>query len=545
MARCPGCMTDNVTDFPCKHCGWSERDRESALHLVPGTVLKGRYYIGRAIGQGGFGITYLGYDNVLNVKIAVKEYFPLSLVTRSTDTMQLSFAGTDAASDFEYGLEKFLEEARILASFSSSPNVVATKDFFKENGLAYMVMEYLDGLDLKRYLDKQGGAMPWDQAQNIIMHVIDALKDVHSEGLLHRDISPDNIFITSKGLVKILDFGAARFAFGMQNKSLSVVLKPGYAPVEQYRTKGNQGPWTDVYSLGATLYKCVTGVLPPESLGRMESDELKSPRELGIEVSGDFDRSVMKALSVKAKDRFQSVQDFQSSLLGRPLASKSEQKPAMQPMNGTTVRIHESQPQYAQSKSPAAKEGTPLIAVCVIVLLCAAGALGWFMIKKDTPVGGEGVSVASNQNTAARNTEPKENPPVLELEPEPEPAKPDAGEIFKEAKSYRQRGDHKRAIELYEEAAALGHADAMSDLGFMYESGEGVRKDFNAAVQWYEKAAVSGSDPAKLQLARIYYYGVNGVAKDHKKAAELLLSLPDKGGRPGQAMLENIGKTPK
>jgi hypothetical protein len=403
-----------------------------------------------------------------------------------------------------------------------------------------MVMEYLDGLDLKHHLDRLGGTIQWDQAQNIIMHVIDALKDVHAEGLLHRDISPDNIFITSKGLVKILDFGAARFAFGMQNKSLSVVLKPGYAPVEQYQTKGNQGPWTDVYSLGATLYKCVTGVLPPESLDRMESDELKSPLELGVAVSADFDRSVMKALSVKAKDRFQSVQDFQSSLLGKPLTAKAEQKPTIQPMNGATVRIREPQPQYAQPKSQADKKGTPLIAACVILLLCVAGALGLFMVKGSAPPSGEHVLPAvSNQNTEAA-----EEAPIVELDPtpEPEPAKPDAGEIFEDAKSYRQSGDHKRAVELYEEAAALGHADAMSDLGFMYESGEGVNRDFAAAAQWYEKAAAAGSEPAKLQLARIYYYGANGVAKDHKKAAELLLSLPGKGGEPGRAMLENIGR---
>ena len=251
----------------CPKCGCDLNVKnESSLHLVPGTVLKGRYVVGKALGQGGFGITYIAWDDVFNRVVAVKEYLPLSIATRNTDSLSVTCASENLKEDYEYGLRKFLDEARILAMFTEMPNIVNVHDFFRANGTAYMVMEYIEGITFKEYLERSGGRIPWKQAEGVLSFVADALKEVHSRGLLHRDISPDNIYITESKQIKLLDFGAARIALGAQNKSFSIVLKHGYAPIEQYKSKGNQGPWTDIYALAATYYKSVTGRLPPESL---------------------------------------------------------------------------------------------------------------------------------------------------------------------------------------------------------------------------------------------------------------------------------------
>lgn len=443
-------MSANERDYPCPSCGWSaEAAHSSSHHIKPGTMLNKRYYIGQVLGQGGFGITYLGWDTTLDVKIAVKEYFPLAIVTRNPDTMEISCASTQSSADFSYGLDKFLDEARILASFTDSPNIVSARDFFKAYGSAYMIMEYIEGIDLKGYLDKHGGRMPWEQAQGVLLHVMDALRDVHAAGLLHRDISPDNIFITSRGQVKVLDFGAARSALGMQNKSLSVVLKPGYAPVEQYQTRGNQGPWTDVYSLGATLYRCVTGSVPPESLSRLEDDALLSPAQMGVPVSANFEAAVLRALAVKARDRLQSVEDFQAMLLGLPLGTETRQwAPALdvrQPdatmagsaANPTVI----APPQYTVQTGgvwqapPQPRESgrrrslLPLLVAGLLLLVLAGGAAGYFALSRRPPEQYAKPAVANPppaQASTAAETAPPQAAAVTPTPAKPEAAKPSA-----------------------------------------------------------------------------------------------------------------------
>lgn len=311
---CTGCMSELKTVGVCPVCGWDGRPYDVPHYLAQRTVLNGRYYIGKVLGHGGFGITYIAWDMVLNMKVAVKEYFPMGFAARSTKEPSVNVHTKDFVEQFDIGLEKFLEEARLLARFSEQPGIVSVRDFFKANDTAYMVMNYLEGCTLEKYLLQNEGRLSWNEALKLIAPVIDALSLVHGVGVLHRDISPGNIFITNSGQVKIIDFGASRYAIGEANKSLSVILKRGYAPEEQYRSKGNQWPWTDVYALAATIYRMVTGEAPIEALDRVIDDSLKRPSQLGIEVPKEFDTVLMRALSVRPQNRYQDMKSFKEAL---------------------------------------------------------------------------------------------------------------------------------------------------------------------------------------------------------------------------------------
>lgn len=270
---CLNCMEEKGSAVICPHCKMVEGSTlESNLHLQPGTILQGKYLIGRALGQGGFGITYLAWDLNLNIKLAIKEYMPLDLAYRTTSQIEVSVFKKSLTDNFNYGLNKYLEEAQTLAKFNDNPNTVKVRDFFKDNDTGYMVMDFVDGLTLKKYLDNLDEPLSFSKALNIFMPVLDALNEVHREGMLHRDISPDNILISKRGRVILIDFGAARQAVGDKSRSLSVIMKAGYSPEEQYHSMGVQGPWTDIYAVAASIYLAITGQVPPESLSRLSED---------------------------------------------------------------------------------------------------------------------------------------------------------------------------------------------------------------------------------------------------------------------------------
>ncbi len=322
--RCLGCMEDKGSNNTCPYCGWVEgTPAESALHLPPGTVLAEKYLLGRVLGQGGFGITYLAWDTFLDRKLAVKEFFPRDYCYRETGQVIISIYSGTNHEQYSYGLDKFLAEGKTLARFDGHPNIVSVKDFFKANDTAYLVMNYLEGDTLCSHLLTRGEKLAYDEILQVIMPVLDALKAIHEEGLLHRDISPDNIMITSQGRVVILDFGAARHALGEKGHKYSIVIKPGYAPEEQYRSTGNQGPWTDIYAVAATIYRSLTGLMPPDALDRLNDDNLISPTALGLAIPKNHERALLKALSIKADNRYQSVAEFQNELFSTPASDNS------------------------------------------------------------------------------------------------------------------------------------------------------------------------------------------------------------------------------
>lgn len=316
LIRCLGCMQryeDNLN--VCPHCGYIRGSApEEAYHIRPGTILSKRYLIGRVLGFGGFGVTYIGYDMTLDKVVAVKEYLPGEFATRMPHQTRLTVYPGEKEEQFAAGKEKFLDESRRMVKFQHVPEVVHVFDCFEENGTAYIVMEYLEGESLKEKLERDG-RMTVEEALPIILDVLHALKAVHSEGILHRDVAPDNICLTKDGRVKLLDFGAARFATTTHSRSLTVLIKPGYAPEEQYRSRGDQGTWTDVYATAATFYRMITGITPDDALERAARDMLKPPSRLGVKIGPNTENALMNALNVKIQGRTQTAEDFERDLM--------------------------------------------------------------------------------------------------------------------------------------------------------------------------------------------------------------------------------------
>lgn len=315
MRYCYNCfqsMADGAA--VCPSCGYkaSAQTDKYPMALPPGTVLNGRYILGRVLGQGGFGITYVAQDHKTGSLVAVKEYFPDTMAARTGGPSVSAYTG-QREENFLYGKECFLNEAKTLAEFIGNPNIVRVHSYFEENNTAYFVMDYVQGTSLQDYL-KQRGRLSWEETKHILEPVIEALASVHSRGVIHRDVTPDNIYITNDGTVKLLDFGAARYSLGDKSRSLDVVLKHGYAPREQYSRHGRQGPYTDVYALGATFYYCLTGRLPPDSIDRQDEDEFILPSSLGVKLPAKAEDALCKALAVSAQDRFQSMGEFYLAL---------------------------------------------------------------------------------------------------------------------------------------------------------------------------------------------------------------------------------------
>ena len=296
-------------------CG-GETPPEQPHYLRPGTVLKGHFIVGTAIGVGGFGITYKCYDATLGVIVAIKEFFPVGLVNRSPGEMKVGLLSGEKEKQYKNQIKRFLMEAQSIAQFGKANDIVNVFDYFEENNTAYIVMEYIDGVLLKDYLEKQGALSP-DIAMTIIEPVVEALKKIHASGIIHRDISPDNIFIAGDDSVKVFDFGAAILNDESGAKEGEKVIKVGYSAPEQYRDSAGQGYFTDIYSIGAILYQMITGQKPIESTEREYKDELKSPLELGFDIEPNLDRAIMEALAVQPALRFQGIQQFDDAINGK------------------------------------------------------------------------------------------------------------------------------------------------------------------------------------------------------------------------------------
>ncbi|MFR5633982.1 MAG: PASTA domain-containing protein [Monoglobales bacterium] len=317
---CMGCMREYDDQYQiCPYCGYVYGTAaEQPYHIEPGTILINRYIVGKVLGFGGFGVTYIGWDYVMGRRIAIKEYLPSEFATRMPMQTQVSVYSGDREKQFEEGLEKTFHEAKRLGQLEGVDAVVDIYDFFKANGTAYIIMEYLEGISLKEYLEKHG-SMTAEQALPVILQIGSAMEVIHQTGMLHRDIAPDNIYVLNpeepgRLKVKLLDFGAARYATTKYSKSLSVIIKPGYAPVEQYRSRGDQGPWTDVYALAATFYKMLTGLTPEDAMERSVSDHLKKPTKLGCRIPKSMETALMNALNVRIQDRTGSMKTFMEEL---------------------------------------------------------------------------------------------------------------------------------------------------------------------------------------------------------------------------------------
>lgn len=293
---------------PCPHCGYPDAYRQPAMSMMPGIVLNGRYRIGRVLGSGGFGITYLAWDEKLAIRVAIKEYLPNTLATRREGDTAVLVRSESEESDYQHFKACFLEEARLLARFNQEPGIVSVLDHFDGNGTVYIVMNHVDGETLEVYLHKQGGRMGFAEASALLRPVMVSLSRVHEAGLIHRDISPENLFITREGQVRLLDFGAARSFERTGDSKVSVLLKRGYAPPEQYRSNRDvQGPWTDVYALAAVLYRMTTGQMPADAIERLQGVELTPPSSLGVAMHKHVEAILLRAMSLDPATRPQTM----------------------------------------------------------------------------------------------------------------------------------------------------------------------------------------------------------------------------------------------
>lgn len=283
---------------------------KNSYSLQRNTGLIGRYVIQEVLGQGGFGITYLGIDKLYGNKVAIKEYYPQKIAMRKAQYEDVvTVTSIEEKNNYNKGKKRFLDEAQVMARFNKNEGIVKILDFFEANNTAYIVMEYLEGITLKQYLGKYG-VIQFRNLIEMMLPLLEALIEIHSQGLIHRDISPDNIMVQHNSKLKLMDFGAARDYTESGNKSLTVILKPGYAPPEQYQTHGVQGPWTDIYALCATIYKCLTGITPPDAIARVMDDKFKEPDQLDGKLSPDIKKILWKGMNIFPEERYQDIVEF-------------------------------------------------------------------------------------------------------------------------------------------------------------------------------------------------------------------------------------------
>lgn len=283
---------------------------KNSYSLQRNTGLIGRYVIQEVLGQGGFGITYLGIDKLYGNKVAIKEYYPQEIAMRKAQYEDVvTVTSIEEKNSYDKGKKRFLDEAQVMARFNKNEGIVKILDFFEANNTAYIVMEYLEGITLKQYLGKYG-VIQFRNLIEMMLPLLEALIEIHSQGLIHRDISPDNIMVQHNSKLKLMDFGAARDYTESGNKSLTVILKPGYAPPEQYQTHGVQGPWTDIYALCATIYKCLTGITPPDAIARVMDDKFKEPDQLDGKLSPDIKKILWKGMNIFPEERYQDIVEF-------------------------------------------------------------------------------------------------------------------------------------------------------------------------------------------------------------------------------------------
>ena len=353
------CCFAEISSEPCPECGFSSAGYAADPAVLPcGSMLQKRYIVGRVIGKGGFGITYLAYDTKLERKVAIKEFYPYGLATRNIGDTVVIVSNEETAEAFRKGAEKFYNEARLIARFNGNPGIVGVYDFFYENATVYFTMEYLKGQTLRSYV-AGNGVLSDGQAVFLAEKITMALMTIHSANVLHRDISPDNIMLCADGSIKLIDFGAARQVVANCSHDLSVILKPGFAPLEQYQKKGKQGPWTDIYSLGASLYFALTHDTPDDPMSRLENDEnISENTEKAEKIDPKLWEIINKAVMLKAADRYQNVFELRNdlkelSLTAVPIIEPKEQQETAVPFGVT------AQPYTAASRrtaNPAAPE---------------------------------------------------------------------------------------------------------------------------------------------------------------------------------------------
>ena len=367
--RCFGCMLIKQNSPVCEHCGYDERKPNAPHQLPPGTILNNQYVVGRVLGQGGFGITYMGWDQFLGIPVAIKEFYPSNIVIRDSTRSTSVFLTSDHVADhFVSNRDRFVREATSLAMLGRSPdaaNIVRVQNLVQANATAYIIMEYVDGTDMRGLMRQKGGVLTLEETLRLLLPLMNSLETVHNNHLVHRDISPDNIMVLPNGSTKLIDFGAAHEASDHGGHSTQAVLKHGYAPVEQYQSRGNLGSWTDVYAMCATIYYCLTGHQPVQATDRMMGE-------------GDFDWDNIPGLTPVQKNALRQgtqihyqnrTQTMGQLCYGLFTAGAVSGQTATGNNNGSTVRQN-TQTTNQQTNRQAKRKSPMGILVLVALVLC-------------------------------------------------------------------------------------------------------------------------------------------------------------------------------
>ena len=514
---CPSCMAENADSAEkCSICGGDMHVQNRQHQLPVMTILEGRYLIGKVLGEGGFGITYIGLDLRLEERVAIKEFYPTGSVTRYAKHSE-AVEATSAEGEIllEREREKFLNEARTMSRFSGESSIVHVKDFFYANSTAYIVMEFIDGETMQQRLKEKGPENDFNKLLDMLRPVIKDLDDVHRAGFIHRDISPSNLMVDKSGSVKLLDFGTAREVNEDGEKSLSIMLKPGFAPEEQYRRRGQQGPWTDVYALCATIYKLCTGVTPEVSVDRLSDDSLEPPSKLGVKINPQQEAVLARGLAVHQEDRIQSVAELLEEL-DKAAKGKAVLKPE---------RI--DKPKADKRKEPRKpKKGQIVLAAIAAVLVIGITAVF------ATGAAQDGIGLV---NDFLGNSAEAVKWYTLAADRGFADAQNNLGVCYENgngvAKSYAE------AVKWYKLAAEQGDSDAQVNLGLCYENGNGVKQSFEEAVKWYQLAAEQGNAYGQGNLGLCYDLGL-GVKQDYDKAVKWYRLAAEKGNADAQ---NNLG----
>ena len=389
LSKCFGCMED-FRGYPCPKCGYDPaKDKHMEYALPPETILAGKYMAGKVLGQGGFGITYIGWDIALERKVAIKEYYPSGQVSRSPGTRNLTWYSSEQSLHARQdGMQMFLKEARKMVKADGIPGVVRVLDLFQENGTAYIVMEFVEGETLKARLLRDG-PMDWESAKKIFRPVISAMEQVHAFGLIHRDLSPDNLMLLPDGSAKILDLGAAKDLSLNSGASSMQVAKSGFSPLEQYIQRGGSGTWTDVYAMAATIYYTLTGTLIPGAVERLEKDTISWDFPALNRLPVQAREALKKALAVQAKDRTQTMEALEKGLFAEPV--KVQPKPAAEKKTPAG-----SGADTKKVKKPKIKKRWLVAVAAVLVLAFALDFSRWYKVLL-----GPGSQTATAQETQA------------------------------------------------------------------------------------------------------------------------------------------------
>ncbi|MGH8120313.1 MAG: protein kinase domain-containing protein, partial [Gammaproteobacteria bacterium] len=435
------------------------------------------YEITDILGVGGFGITYLAQDLNLEHEVAIKEYLPSELIMRD-EIGCVHPLSPDHGTRYQWGLNRFLSEGRTIGKFKH-PNIVRVRNVFEANNTAYMVMDYELGESLQEILGRRK-TLSEEEIKNIILPIIDGVRLVHASGFIHRDIKPANIFIRVDGDPVLLDFGSARKSLQDSIQSLTSIFSRGYAPIEQYNTNEDiQGPWTDIYSLGATLYRIIAGVPPADAVDRSVSishaqkDSYVPAMEIGEnKYSEPLLRAIDHALQFRHKDRPQSIDEWIDDFSELWKEKTAREEP-----------VYEGNGQAGPNRKSS------------------------FEITREEAVKG---NVVAMSNLA-----------------------------FMYAKGIGTRKDEAQAVEWYQRAAEKGHLTSQYNLGVIYAKGRGVSQDYAESCKWYRKAAEQGDMTAQSTLAMMYAKGV-GTEKNLKEAADWYHRAAAQGHVNSQYILANL-----